>query len=53
MFDAPGLVKHVLNNEARLSEAYVGTRETQPLVERFFAEAGRVGSLWTPESQYR
>eukprot|EP00887_Chlorella_sp_A99_P002308 scaffold10.g2308.t1 len=51
VFDAPPLVKSVLNDECNLANAFVGTQQT-PL-QRLFDECPRVRLLWTPDGQCR
>ncbi|KAK9808667.1 hypothetical protein WJX72_001584 [[Myrmecia] bisecta] len=54
VFEAPSVVKHVLNDEVVLSEAYVGTqRTTGQVAERFFDEHRNVACLYTPDTAYR
>ncbi|GAB4819497.1 hypothetical protein N2152v2_006543 [Parachlorella kessleri] len=53
VFVAPSLVKHVLCDESRLSEAFVGTEQTQEMMERLLADNRQIESMWVPESNYR
>ena len=50
MFDAPGLVKLVLEDNGGISKAFVAPSDDASMVEAVLQE--NVECLWTPKSQY-
>ena len=51
VYEAPAVVKHILNDMAGTGSTLVGSNNTERLIDRLIAEPG-VRCVWTPSSQY-
>jgi hypothetical protein len=51
VYEAPAVVKHILNDNAGTGSTLVGSHDTERLIDRLIAEPG-VRCVWTPSSQY-
>ncbi|KAL6778911.1 SMC5 [Auxenochlorella protothecoides x Auxenochlorella symbiontica] len=53
VFESPALVKHFLQEESRLTEAFVGNSQAQEAVKEILAQVPRLTNLYTPKLSYR
>lgn len=51
VYEAPAVVKHILNDLAGTGSTLVGSNNTERLIDQLIAEPG-VKCVWTPSSQY-